>query len=92
MHIFVRGCPIRGSPFTLIVRRGRDYTSIGASPILTFGGEGTGDGQLCRPWGVCCDKLGRIIVADRSNSRVQVFDQEGKFLFKFGSPGSRNGQ
>jgi len=35
---------------------------------------------------------GEIIVADASNNRIQVFDQNGKFLFKFGSGGRRKGQ
>ena len=47
---------------------------------------------MCRPWGVCCDKNGNIIVADRSNNRIQIFDNNGKFVHKFGSAGSRNGQ
>jgi sugar lactone lactonase YvrE len=35
------------------------------------------------------DSLGRLFVADRSNNRIQVFDQNGKFLFEwkqFGRP------
>jgi tripartite motif-containing protein 71 len=50
-----------------------------------FGQEGEGDGDLCRPWGVACDKEGRIVVADRSNNRVQVFEADGTFRHKFGS-------
>lgn len=41
-------------------------------PLATFGGEGTRDGLLSRPWGICCDSHGRILVADRSNNRVQA--------------------
>jgi sugar lactone lactonase YvrE len=35
------------------------------------------------------DKAGRLYVADRSNSRIQIFDQDGKFLAEwrqFGRP------
>lgn len=57
-----------------------------------FGTEGDADGQLCRPWGVCCDRNGQIIVADRSNNRVQVFNSNGSFSHKFGTQGSGPGQ
>ncbi|KRX78077.1 E3 ubiquitin-protein ligase TRIM71, partial [Trichinella sp. T6] len=53
---------------------------------------GSGDGQLYRPWGIACDKLNRIIVADRTNHRIQIFDSEGRFLTKFGCQGCRDGQ
>ncbi|CAD5208440.1 unnamed protein product [Bursaphelenchus xylophilus] len=61
-------------------------------PKFTFGGEGTADGQLNRPWGICCDQKGRIVVSDRSNNRIQIFDEEGNFLAKFGKFGSDLGQ
>ena len=87
----IRGQPIMNSPFTLVVKQGRNYLNIG-QPIFQVGTEGEDGGQLCRPWGVCCDKEGHIIVADRSNNRIQVFGNKGNFLHKFGSAGSRNGQ
>ncbi|CAH1184660.1 unnamed protein product [Phyllotreta striolata] len=64
----------------------------GPLPSLAFGTEGEGDGQLCRPWGVCCDHVGNIIVADRSNNRIQIFNSCGKFLYKFGVQGTGPGQ
>ena len=33
-----------------------------------------------------------MIVADRSNNRVQIFNPDGTFLHMFGSPGTRHGQ
>ncbi|XP_046361249.2 E3 ubiquitin-protein ligase TRIM71-like [Haliotis rufescens] len=91
ISVTIRGKHIRESPFTVNVRSGRNYAAIGRG-IFQFGGEGDGDGKLCRPWGVCCDRDGYVIVADRSNNRVQVFSPDGAFHHKFGSPGSRNGQ
>ena len=38
------------------------------------------------------DAHGNVWVADGENSRVQEFDKDGKFLFKFGSFGSKPGQ
>ena len=35
------------------------------------------------------DKRGRLFVCDRSNARIQIFDQDGKFLarwYQFGMP------
>uniref|UniRef100_H3APK4 E3 ubiquitin-protein ligase TRIM71 n=1 Tax=Latimeria chalumnae TaxID=7897 RepID=H3APK4_LATCH len=82
---------IEGSPFKILVKSGRSYVGIGL-PILSFGGEGDADGKLCRPWGVCVDKEGYIIAADRSNNRIQVFKPCGTFHHKFGALGSRPGQ
>jgi len=48
--------------------------------IFSFGSKGEGRGQFQAPWGVACDKDGRIYVADTLNHRVQVFDQEGCHL------------
>lgn len=91
ISVTLRGQHIQDSPFRVVVKKGRNYAGIG--PVYrSFGSEGESDGQLCRPWGVCCDKDGNIIVADRSNNRIQVFNSYGNFLHKFGSAGSRNGQ
>lgn len=89
--IAIRGQLIQGSPFTLFVDGGREYGRFG---VLTqvFGSEGSGNGQFCRPWGICCDQHGNILVGDRSNHRVQVFDINGNFKHKFGSEGVRPGQ
>ncbi|GMT00525.1 hypothetical protein PENTCL1PPCAC_22699 [Pristionchus entomophagus] len=93
LTVTVRGMPISGCPVQVEVRRGRNYEEISAhGELFSFGGEGTGDGQLCRPWGICCDMTGRILVADRSNNRIQMFDKDGNFLSKFGTAGTRAGQ
>uniref|UniRef100_A0A674PQL6 E3 ubiquitin-protein ligase TRIM71 n=1 Tax=Takifugu rubripes TaxID=31033 RepID=A0A674PQL6_TAKRU len=82
---------IQGSPFKVTVKSGRSYSSLG-SKVSAFGCEGEGDGQLCRPWGVCVDREGYVVVADRSNNRIQIFKPCGAFHHKFGSLGSRPGQ
>ncbi|KAG7161337.1 E3 ubiquitin-protein ligase TRIM71-like [Homarus americanus] len=91
ISVLMHGMHIQGSPFTVQVKTGRTYSSVGPV-LLTIGGEGEGDGQLCRPWGVCADKDGFIIIADRSNNRIQVFSPDGTFHHCFGQPGSRPGQ
>ena len=62
------------------------------SPVLEFSQEGSGDGDLCRPWGICCTPKGLIVVADRSNNRICVFNRDGSFHSKFGTEGTRKGQ
>ena len=54
-------------------------------PILSVGGAGNTEGQFNLPWGVETDKkTDNIYVVDQCNYRVQVFNKEGKYLFKFG--------
>ena len=53
------------------------------------GGKGTGPGQFDMPHSIAIDSKGRVYVADRSNNRIQIFDQAGKFLNQwtnFGTP------
>lgn len=93
ISVLVNGSHIQNSPFTVQVKSGRTYNTVGKVLFcINGGGEGNEDGQFCRPWGVCCDTSGNIIIADRSNNRIQVFDKQGKFLRKFGSYGTRAGQ
>lgn len=40
--------------------------------IRVFGGHGNEPGSFHNVWGCCTDKLGRIIVADEDNNRIQV--------------------
>ena len=94
ISVLVNNNHIQSSPFTIQVKSGRSLSTIGQKALFVIdgGGEGSEDGQFCRPWGVCCDLIGNIIIADRSNNRVQVFDRSGKFLRKFGCYGTRAGQ
>ena len=89
--ITIKGRHIQESPFKCVVRSGRDYGQVGA-PLLEFGREGAGDGELCRPWGVACTPAGLLVVADRSNNRIQMFNRDGSFHSKFGTEGTRPGQ
>lgn len=58
---------------------------------MKFGQGGTRPGQFDRPAGITTNTLNNIIVADKDNHRVQVFDENGVFLFKFGERGRPNG-
>lgn len=48
--------------------------------IRTWGGWGSGPGQFTTPHGIACLADGRVLVGDRENDRVQVFNAEGDYL------------
>jgi sugar lactone lactonase YvrE len=48
--------------------------------IKAWGSYGSGPGQMDQPHGLAWDSKGRLFVADRSNNRLLVFDQEGTLL------------
>lgn len=48
--------------------------------IKAWGTRGTEPGQMDQPHGLAFDSRGRLVVADRSNNRLQIFDQEGNLL------------
>ncbi|EDO33992.1 predicted protein [Nematostella vectensis] len=84
----IRSFPVSGSPFTINVPydKARDYSQLDI-PQLTFGTSGSNSGQFKSVRGITVDLTNRIIVSDRDNARVQVFDASGNFLFQFGRKG-----
>ncbi|MEX0712237.1 MAG: 6-bladed beta-propeller, partial [Pirellulales bacterium] len=48
--------------------------------MLSWGEPGSGPGQFNLPHGIAVDSQGRVYVADRENSRLQIFSGEGRFL------------
>jgi DNA-binding beta-propeller fold protein YncE len=48
--------------------------------LMSWGEPGSGPGQFHVPHGIAIDRHGTIYVADRENSRIQLFTAEGKFL------------
>ncbi|MGQ0537713.1 MAG: peptidyl-alpha-hydroxyglycine alpha-amidating lyase family protein [Gemmatimonadaceae bacterium] len=48
--------------------------------IKAWGKKGSGRGELDQPHALAMDSRGRLFVGDRSNNRIQIFDQEGNFL------------
>ncbi len=51
--------------------------------LMMWGTRGTGNGQLQTPHSITIDKNRRVYVADRANNRIQVFDENGKYLDQF---------
>jgi len=48
--------------------------------IMSWGEPGTGPGEFNLPHGIWIDRQDRVLVADRENDRVQVFNQSGEHL------------
>ena len=44
-------------------------------------GSGSGDNQLCYPWGIATNPMNEnIYIADQCNDRVQIFSREGEWI------------
>lgn len=48
--------------------------------IKSWGKSGSGPGEFNLPHTIAMDSKGRLFVGDRSNNRIQIFDQEGRHL------------
>lgn len=101
-HIFFE----RGFPFSLnlpipgraialssypVVVKINQKPDVPVKPQKIIGNTSGIDENLCRPWGVACDREGHIVVADRSNNRIQIYRQDGSFLRRFGAYGTAPG-
>ncbi len=63
-----------------------------ASYDSQFGSSGSGNGNFDNPNGIAVLSNGNILVADRNNERIQVFNSSGVYQSQFGSSGSGDGQ
>jgi DNA-binding beta-propeller fold protein YncE len=57
--------------------------------ITSWGKKGTGTSEFDQPHALAMDSRGRLFVGDRSNNRIQIFDQSGKHLetwYQFSRP------
>jgi sugar lactone lactonase YvrE len=58
--------------------------------IQAWGRKGSGPGEFDTPHSLAMDSQGRLFAADLRNFRVQIFDQDGRYLTEwtqFGMPG-----
>jgi sugar lactone lactonase YvrE len=81
--IFVADGHMEG-PVNRIVKFSKDGKFIKA-----WGTRGSAPGEFNLPHSIAIDSRGRIFVADRTNNRLQIFDQDGRFLDQwkqFGRP------
>jgi DNA-binding beta-propeller fold protein YncE len=54
--------------------------------LFDWGRKGGKPGEFDLPHGICLDAQGHVYVADRSNSRLQIFDGNGKFIAEWKGP------
>ena len=82
--IFVSDGHERDSDVARIVKFSTDGTFI-----KQWGTLGSAPGELSAPHNLAFDSRGRLFVADRGNNRIQIFDQEGRYIDhwpQFGRP------
>lgn len=60
---------------TRIVKFSKDGTFV-----KSWGTKGAGPGQLMVPHSIAMDSKGRLLVANRGNKRIEIFDQQGAVL------------
>lgn len=48
--------------------------------LASWGTKGTGPGQLMTPHSIVLDSAGRLLVANRGNKRIEIFNQDGGYL------------
>jgi sugar lactone lactonase YvrE len=56
--------------------------------LMEWGETGAEEGQFRTPHALAMDEEGLLYVGDRSNRRVQVFDQDGNFIRDYLHPGA----
>ena len=66
------------------------YSSEGEF-IMEWGRAGTGQGEFNMPHALAMDTQGRLFVSDRENLRIQIFDQEGRYLDEWAQFGRVSG-
>jgi peptidylglycine monooxygenase len=58
--------------------------SASGKHMTTWGRPGSGPGEFTTPHAIWVDRAERVLVADRENNRVQLFDRDGRFLEAWG--------
>ena len=64
--------------------------SLSSDKILSFGSQGSGQGQLHDPWCVAVNEDNNILVVGAGNDRIQNFTSDGQVIMAMGKRGSNN--
>jgi DNA-binding beta-propeller fold protein YncE len=93
------GVAVDASDNVYVVDQGNSRIQVFSSSgvfLRKWGSNGTGDGQLSYPTDIAVDGSGRVYVTESDynlkRARIQVFDATGKFVGKWGSYGTGDGQ
>jgi hypothetical protein len=54
--------------------------AVNGTLLRSWGEKGEGPGQFALPHSLAVHRQGRVLVADRENNRIQIFDTDGNFL------------
>ena len=79
----------RRRPWRRQQRPHREVRPTTASTSRSGARRAKGPGEFDAPHSLAMDSAGRLFVADRGNNRIQIFDQDGKYLTEwkqFGGP------
>ena len=93
MHIKVEGEHIKGSPFSILVKR--QLNQIGKAMGAITGGQTdtSEEHKLNEPWGVAINSKGDIIIAENEGHCISIFSPGGeKVVLSFGTKGTSFGQ
>jgi hypothetical protein len=74
-----------------LARNGNIAQTLSSNPI-SFGRAGVGNGKFTTPVDMCLDSNGHVAVLDGAQSAIQVFRENGVFLFSMGMEGRELGQ
>jgi len=94
----------RGRSLLFAPEKGGGYTSppgyqgwslsydSGSNYSSSFGSEGIGNGQFKQPTDVAVDAKGNLWVVDKTNNRIEQFNEKGEFLKATGALGTTGGK
>lgn len=64
-----------GAPVDRVFKFSKDGTLV-----TSWGRRGTGPGEFDQPHALALDSRGRLFIGDRSNNRIEIFDQDGNYI------------
>lgn len=80
-----------GTIFILLFFACEDRVIVDELSIHSFGGRGNKSGMFNKPRAIAISPEGKIYIVDMTG-RIQVFDDEGNFLFLFNTPAIAKGK
>lgn len=92
MHRGPRIAVLMGLLALLVAGQGPARAEEPPAFLLSWGRQGSGDGEFYGPLGIAVSADGFVYIADYENNRIQKFTRDSVFVTKWGSYGSGPGQ
>ncbi|CAH1795370.1 unnamed protein product [Owenia fusiformis] len=74
---------VNSEDIVIVVDKGshniKGFHMMSGQPVMSYGKEGNGTGELSSPNDICTDTDNNIIIADTGNKRVHLLDPRGQF-------------